>query len=253
MATPLSPKKNVRVLYDYGFEEKDGSRVSIKAGDECILVKKTDDDWWLVLRCGEKKGIYIPANYLQEIHVTTIVVGSNSSGTGPPKVKPKPGKPPPIPKKPKPPLVEDDVLKAFDNMLEHVLDGDSGDVLDEPQPDNDETKEANKCDNNADDADEDDGDYINVAPKLGVRAKTDANANRVKKREPTENYENVPFKSEKSSEAADEPDPDYENMVSVRDVGWVDYVRGSGWVDYAEVDLCMEVCLSCHSCVLKSP
>lgn len=217
MATPVSSKKNVRVLYDYNYEEKDGRHVTIKSGDECILVKKTDDDWWLVLRCGEKKGIYVPANYLQEIHMTTVVVGGGA--TVPPKVKPKPAKPPPIPKKPKPPLVEDDVLKEFDNMLDHALDGD----LSEPQPDYDDDDETQKkCDKNTgEEAVEDDGDYINV-PNIksrtdATKARTDANANKVK-RETLENYENVPFKSERSSDAVDdrEPEPDYENMVTVR-------------------------------------
>lgn len=217
MATPVSSKKNVRVLYDYNYEEKDGRHVTIKSGDECILVKKTDDDWWLVLRCGDKKGIYVPANYLQEIHMTTVVVGGGA--TVPPKVKPKPAKPPPIPKKPKPPLVEDDVLKEFDNMLDHALDGDSS----EPQPDYDDDDETQKKHdkNTGEEAVEDDGDYINV-PNIksrtdATKAQTDANANKVR-RETLENYENIPFKSERSSDAVDdrEPEPDYENMVTVR-------------------------------------
>ena len=157
------------MLYNYDFDEKDGRHVSIKSGDECILIQKTNDEWWFVLRCGEKNGIFVPANHLQEIHKTTIVV--DGCATGPPKVKPKPARPPPVPKKPKPPLIEDDVLKELDNMLEHALDFD--DIVDD-----DEGHEMTEYDAGADNSAEDENDYINVSKtKMG----TDANANRVKK------------------------------------------------------------------------
>ena len=189
------------MLYNYDFDEKDGRHVSIKSGDECILIQKTNDEWWFVLRCGEKHGIFVPANHLQEIHKTTIVVDGGGA-TGPPKVKKKPTRPPPVPKKPKPPLIEDDVLKELDNMLEHALDFD--DIVDEDE----EMTQSDVC---ADESAEDENDYMNVSKAvLGI----DANANKVKK-EIHENCVTNAAVSLPSSDTGDGNNADCRTMVCI--------------------------------------
>lgn len=59
--------KHVRVLYDYDYKTSEGRCISIKEGDKCLLLKKTNSDWWSVIKLGDKKAIYVPANYVEEI------------------------------------------------------------------------------------------------------------------------------------------------------------------------------------------
>ncbi len=58
----------VRVLYDYEYQDSDSKKVSIKEGEEWLLLKKVSDDWWHV--CREKELIYVPANYVEQIPKT---------------------------------------------------------------------------------------------------------------------------------------------------------------------------------------
>ena len=58
--------KYVRVLYDYEYKSS-GKHISIKEGDRCLLLKKTNSEWWSVIKLGEKKPIYVPANYVVEL------------------------------------------------------------------------------------------------------------------------------------------------------------------------------------------
>lgn len=54
----------VHVLYDFSYYTEDGKEVIIKAGEELLLVKKSNHNWWQVIRdCGEKS-FYAPSNYL---------------------------------------------------------------------------------------------------------------------------------------------------------------------------------------------
>ena len=66
----------IKVLYDYEYTTDEGKAVQIKEGDECILLKKANSNWWHVIRKGDKKPIYVPAAYVMEIHKTVINLGS---------------------------------------------------------------------------------------------------------------------------------------------------------------------------------
>nr|CAB3222785.1 rho GTPase-activating protein 12 [Phallusia mammillata] len=56
----------VKVEYSYKYKANDGRYISIEEGEEFILVKKSNADWWQVIRLEEKKPIYIPAAYVKE-------------------------------------------------------------------------------------------------------------------------------------------------------------------------------------------
>ena len=59
--------KYVKVLYDLDYKTHEGVSVSIREGEKCLLLKKTNADWWSVVREGDKKPIYVPANYVEDI------------------------------------------------------------------------------------------------------------------------------------------------------------------------------------------
>ena len=65
--TGRAGRRYVRVVYDYEYTANDGRAITIKQGDECLLLKKTNSEWWSVIKSGEKKPIYVPANYVEEI------------------------------------------------------------------------------------------------------------------------------------------------------------------------------------------
>ena len=82
--------KYVKVLYDLDYKTHEGVAVSIREGEKCLLLKKTNADWWSVVREGDKKPIYVPANYVEDI------VPATSPKPSYPKKQPVP-----VPPKPK--------------------------------------------------------------------------------------------------------------------------------------------------------
>nr|XP_018917717.1 PREDICTED: rho GTPase-activating protein 12-like [Bemisia tabaci] len=56
----------LRVLYDFKYATKDGKKVEIKEGEKLYLIKKTNEDWWQVIRSSGKP-FYVPASYVKEV------------------------------------------------------------------------------------------------------------------------------------------------------------------------------------------
>ena len=119
MATPRT-NTYLKVLYDYQYKDSDGQDIHISSGEECVLVKKATAEWWYVVKKGEKKPIYVPANYVEELHRTVIRLASEDPQTR--KKKSPPPKPPVKPRIKK--SVEAEVLKELDSVLEHAFDND---------------------------------------------------------------------------------------------------------------------------------
>lgn len=57
---------NVRVLYDFEYKTRENKHISIKAGEKLLLLKKTNDDWWQVIR-STGRPFYVPATFVKEI------------------------------------------------------------------------------------------------------------------------------------------------------------------------------------------
>ncbi|XP_052123932.1 rho GTPase-activating protein 12 isoform X2 [Frankliniella occidentalis] len=62
------PEQVVRVLYNFEYS-KDGRNVWMKEGEALSLLKKTNPDWWQVLRSNERKPFYVPAAYVEEVGI----------------------------------------------------------------------------------------------------------------------------------------------------------------------------------------
>lgn len=60
------PDIHVRVLFDFEYTTKDGAEVKIKEGEKLYLIKKTNEDWWQVIR-NSGRPFYVPASYIEEI------------------------------------------------------------------------------------------------------------------------------------------------------------------------------------------
>lgn len=56
----------VRVLYDFEYKTRENKSVSIKEGEKLLLLKKTNDDWWQVIRSSGRP-FYVPATFVKEI------------------------------------------------------------------------------------------------------------------------------------------------------------------------------------------
>lgn len=56
----------VRVLYDFEYKTREKKSVSIKEGEKLLLLKKTNDDWWQVIRSSGQP-FYVPATFVKEI------------------------------------------------------------------------------------------------------------------------------------------------------------------------------------------
>ncbi|ELU18543.1 hypothetical protein CAPTEDRAFT_186976 [Capitella teleta] len=100
---------HIRLLYDFEYQSPDGCQVKFAAGEECLLLKKTNPEWWYVLKKKEKRPLYVPANYVEQVETSE---------------KPKkraPPVPPPKPKLPKPSM-EEEVLRELDSIINHALD-----------------------------------------------------------------------------------------------------------------------------------
>lgn len=54
----------VEVLYDFKYYTEDGSEIKIKAGEELLLLRKSNENWWQVIRSSEENPFYAPSNYL---------------------------------------------------------------------------------------------------------------------------------------------------------------------------------------------
>lgn len=61
------PEIHVKVLYDFDYTTKEGRRVWVKEGERLFLIKKTNSDWWQVIRTGERRPFYVPATYVEEV------------------------------------------------------------------------------------------------------------------------------------------------------------------------------------------
>ncbi|KAF7644542.1 hypothetical protein LDENG_00220150 [Lucifuga dentata] len=57
----------VLVEFQYEYESRDGSLVSIKPNERYMLLAKTNDHWWQVRRDHSTKSFYIPAKYVKEL------------------------------------------------------------------------------------------------------------------------------------------------------------------------------------------
>lgn len=57
----------LKALYDYDYKTSDGRDIVIRQGDTFTLLKKSNEDWWQVIRDGEHKPIYVPAAYVKEL------------------------------------------------------------------------------------------------------------------------------------------------------------------------------------------
>uniref|UniRef100_A0A8D8LL24 Rho GTPase-activating protein 12 n=1 Tax=Cacopsylla melanoneura TaxID=428564 RepID=A0A8D8LL24_9HEMI len=54
----------LKVLYDFEYSTKDGKFVRIQEGEKLFLIKKTNRDWWQVIRSSGKP-FYVPASYVE--------------------------------------------------------------------------------------------------------------------------------------------------------------------------------------------
>ncbi|KAF8784538.1 rho GTPase-activating protein 15-like [Argiope bruennichi] len=57
----------VQVLYDFHYHTEDGDEVKMKAGEELLLLKKSNENWWQVIRDSDNRPFYAPSNYLSII------------------------------------------------------------------------------------------------------------------------------------------------------------------------------------------
>nr|XP_024220027.1 rho GTPase-activating protein 12-like isoform X2 [Halyomorpha halys] len=56
---------NVEVLYDFEYATKDGQTITIKEGEKLLLLKKTNSDWWQVIRSTGRRPFYVPSTYVR--------------------------------------------------------------------------------------------------------------------------------------------------------------------------------------------
>ena len=64
----------IRVLYDYSYENASGRTIALIKGERFQLIQKSNTDWWKVLRDGENKPMYVPANYVELISPRSSVI-----------------------------------------------------------------------------------------------------------------------------------------------------------------------------------
>ncbi|XP_046389366.1 flocculation protein FLO11-like [Ischnura elegans] len=62
------PEIRVQVLYDFEYTTKEGREVWMREGERLYLIKKTNPDWWQVLRNSERRPFYVPSAYVEEVH-----------------------------------------------------------------------------------------------------------------------------------------------------------------------------------------
>lgn len=59
----------VEVLYDFKYYTEDENEIKITAGEELLLLKKSNKNWWQVIRNSEENPFYAPSSYLNVIGV----------------------------------------------------------------------------------------------------------------------------------------------------------------------------------------
>ncbi|XP_071957214.1 rho GTPase-activating protein 15-like [Antedon mediterranea] len=57
----------VKAKYEYEYKSSDGEPRKMQPGDQFVLIKKSNDDWWFVQQKGDTSGVYLPATYLEEV------------------------------------------------------------------------------------------------------------------------------------------------------------------------------------------
>ena len=155
--------KYVKVLFDLDYKTHEGVAVSIREGEKCLLLKKTNADWWSVIKQGEKKPIYVPANYVEDIVPAT---------------SPKPiyAKKQPVPVQPKPKgnqprsngtvdkdsKVNEDVAKIKENDPKENEEKKEKDTGSDAKEDQDSKDTDNKSTDDNDDDNAEECDYVNV-------------------------------------------------------------------------------------------
>ncbi|KAG8308461.1 Rho GTPase-activating protein 9 [Homalodisca vitripennis] len=72
---------SVRVLYDFEYTTKYGRNIKISAGERLLLIKKTNNDWWQVIRSSEQRPFFVPAAYVEEIEARHSKVSIDQSNT----------------------------------------------------------------------------------------------------------------------------------------------------------------------------
>lgn len=63
------PEVNLKALYDYSYQDDDGHMVTMKQGEEYLLLQKYDD-WWEVIRKDadtNELSFFVPSNYVEII------------------------------------------------------------------------------------------------------------------------------------------------------------------------------------------
>uniref|UniRef100_A0A1B6CGE0 Rho GTPase-activating protein 12 n=1 Tax=Clastoptera arizonana TaxID=38151 RepID=A0A1B6CGE0_9HEMI len=75
------PDTTVRVLYDFEYTTKDGRQIKINHGERLFLIKKTNNDWWQVIRSFERRPFYVPASYVEEVQRNKIASSSSDVGS----------------------------------------------------------------------------------------------------------------------------------------------------------------------------
>lgn len=60
------PDVSLRVLFDFEYQTKDGREISIHHGEKLFLLRKTNADWWQVIRNSSERPFYVPATYVTE-------------------------------------------------------------------------------------------------------------------------------------------------------------------------------------------
>ncbi|XP_058650465.1 rho GTPase-activating protein 12a isoform X4 [Onychostoma macrolepis] len=84
----LAPgQKYIEVEYDYEYKSKD-RLIIIKQGENYLLVKKTNEDWWQVRKDEASKPFYVPAQYVREVRRALMpppkpLSAAGRGGTGP--------------------------------------------------------------------------------------------------------------------------------------------------------------------------
>ncbi|XP_054266488.1 rho GTPase-activating protein 12-like isoform X1 [Macrosteles quadrilineatus] len=68
---------NLRVLYDFEYTTKYGRKIKISSGERLLLIKKTNDDWWQVIRSSEERPFFVPASYVEEVESKQHVRANN--------------------------------------------------------------------------------------------------------------------------------------------------------------------------------
>jgi len=57
----------VVVSYDFEYHTEEGKEVWMKEGEILLLLTKTNNDWWQVIRRGDRRPFYAPARYVVEL------------------------------------------------------------------------------------------------------------------------------------------------------------------------------------------